>query len=177
MWHVDEFKRLWREYARPPEFDMISITDLPKIVPKLSAPLGDICSDPLWFKRVVFELKLGGANSAEFHQTLEALCLISHTYDGLLYADQQVKREEVRAATQSHASRVLTLFVRTWLLQRNPPPDELVEKFKRNPNDSELIVQERYNQALAGTRLMLLDSMVRCNKVIQGTEGKLLAAG
>merc|ERR1711907_792213 len=106
--------------------------DLLQIVPQLSEPLGSIAKEPRWHKRLIFEMT-GSTSSAEchFHDTLLALCLVMHTYDGLTYAEQQEKRQQLSESIERHAARVLALYVRVWLLSRRPPPEKLAAKFKR----------------------------------------------
>eukprot|EP01047_Picozoa_sp_COSAG01_P007944 COSAG01_NODE_306_length_19162_cov_14.196611_20_plen_1802_part_00 len=178
MWHIDEFKRVWCEFAPAPGHESVPFKDLLQIVPQLSEPLGNIAKEPRWHKRLLFEMT-GSTSSIEcnFHDTLLALCLVMHTYDGLTFAEQQEKRRQLSESTERHAARVLALYARVWLLARRPPPDKLVAKFRRASDDSDLIVQARYIHSLCGIRLMLLDSMVRCNKVVQASEARKLASG
>lgn len=170
IWHVAEFKRLWHELTDPPEHATIPALNLAKLVPRLPAPLSSIVDEgPLWLNRVLFELKIDILNkpdsTVDFHQTLLALCLVSHSYDGLTYEEQQIKQAEIKAKVSQYAGRVVVLCARIWFLMRKPPPPELEKRLRASGVTDEADLQRKWRTALRGLRLLLLDSVVRTNKL------------
>lgn len=170
MWHVAEFKRLWHELTEPPQHATIPALNLAELVPRLPAPLSSIVDEgPLWLNRVLFELKIDIMDtpdaSVDFHDTLLALCLVSHSYDGLTYEQQQNKKAEIKEKVSVYAGRVVVLCARTFLLSRQPPPDELAKRLRAGGpvSDEELI--RKWKAGLRGVRLLLLDSVIRTNKL------------
>ena len=172
VWHVAEFKRVWHELTEPPEHGTLKATALVEFVPRLPAPLSTIVDEgPLWLNRVLFELGIDIVKDPDatvtFHDTLLALCLVSHSYEGLSYDQQQKKRDMIQGQVQNYAGRVLVLCTRTWLLSRQPPPKELGKRLQAKAGGQldEAELQRKWQSALRGIRLLLLDSVVRSNKL------------
>jgi hypothetical protein len=170
IWHVAEFKRSWHELTAAPKHATIPALNLAELVPRLPAPLSTIVDEgPLWLNRVLFELKLDlitnpGAEVG-FHDTLLALCLISHSYDGLTYEQQQYKKAEIREKVSVYAGRVVVLCARTFLLSRRPPPEELAERLRQSGMVDDEELTRKWKASLRGVRLLLLDSVIRTNKL------------
>jgi Ca2+-binding EF-hand superfamily protein len=170
IWHVAEFKRLWHELTDPPEHATMPALNLAELVPRLPAPLSSIVDEgPLWLNRVLFELKIDimekPDSTVNFHETLLALCLVSHSYDGLTYAQQQIKKAEIKAKVSKYAGRVVVLCARTFLLSRKPPPEEMAKRLRASGAVTDEELQRKWKMALRGMRLLLLDSVIRTNKL------------
>lgn len=171
MWHVAAYKQKWHEIVADQEqHDTMPALKVVDFVPQLPAPLSTVVDEgPLWLNRVLFELKVDLMEEpdavVDFHDTLLALCLVSHSYDGLTYEQQQVKKTEIQEKVNIYASRVVVITARTYLMARKPPPAELAERLKASGevNDEEL--QRKWRSALRGIRLLLLDSVIRTNKL------------
>lgn len=171
IWHVAEFKQIWHDLIpdkRNPEY--LPAIHLAELVPRLPAPLSTVIDEgPLWLNRVLFELKVDIMENpdvqVEFHDTLLALCLVSHSYDGLTYEQQQVKKAEIQVKVEGHAGRVMVLCARAFLQSRKQPPPELAERLKASGPVTDEELKQKWRTALRGTRLLLLDSVIRTNKL------------
>ena len=172
-WHVMMFKRQWQHMTEGPRHESMRACDLPELVQSLPRPLSTICEDgPHWFNRLLFELNVQHPDHEDvrFHDTLLALCLATHSYSGLKYEEQQTKRADITRHVIEHAARVLTVCVRIWLVSRRGPPPEFaaalrIGSYVESNVDDDKVLHHKWRISLGGVRLLLLDSVVRCNKL------------
>ena len=170
IWHVAQFKRTWQMLTAAPLHTGLPAQDLVQLVPRLPAPLSNIVDEgPLWLNRVLFELKIDlvaePTATVEFHEALLALCLVSHSYEGLTYEQQQAKRALIKDKVMQYAGRVVVLCTTIYVLMKKPPPALFEKRLRAAGAVTDAELQRKWRSALRGVRLLMLDSVVRANKL------------
>eukprot|EP01045_Picozoa_sp_COSAG04_P039217 COSAG04_NODE_10879_length_747_cov_0.817901_1_plen_180_part_01 len=119
--------------------------------------------------RVLFELKIDltaePTATVEFHEALLALCLVSHSYEGLTYEQQQAKRALIKDKVIQYAGRVVVLCTTIYVLSKKPPPALFEKRLRAAGAVTDAELQRKWRSALRGVRLLMLDSVVRANKL------------